>query len=295
MDICVVASPASLHHEHALAALAAGAHVLVEKPFTIAPSDAWDLVDAAERHDRHLLLSYGWNYLPMLRTARTLMEDPGIGTVEHLAIRMSSATRALLTNAGSYPQASSAPDSATWTDPRLSGGGYGQAQLTHVLGIALWLTGLEAETAFAFMSGPAGAPVELYDAAALRFHGGAIGTMAGGAAYEGAGGNKHSVELQMIGSEGQFLLDLDRETLWLFRPDRGDVRPELAPDAGLYDDDGPPNALVDLALGLPTENCSPGWLGARTVEVLDACYRSAQEGTPVSVRGNRHLAKKDPG
>src|SRR4051794_35893813 len=44
VDACVVASPAALHHEHAKAALEAGAHVLVEKPVTLDPADAWDLV-----------------------------------------------------------------------------------------------------------------------------------------------------------------------------------------------------------------------------------------------------------
>ena len=35
VDLCVVASPTGLHHEHAKAATEAGAHVLVEKPFTV--------------------------------------------------------------------------------------------------------------------------------------------------------------------------------------------------------------------------------------------------------------------
>jgi predicted dehydrogenase len=91
------------------------------------------------------------------------------------------------------------------------------------------------------------------------------------------------VELRVIGSAGQFQLDLEREALWLFRAPGTDIRPELEPDAGLYDCDGPPNALVDLARGKDVDNCSPGWLGARTVEVLEACYRSARTGAPVAV------------
>ena len=59
VDICVVASPARWHHEHARAALEAGAHVLVEKPFTIDPADAWDLANTAERLGLHLLVAFG--------------------------------------------------------------------------------------------------------------------------------------------------------------------------------------------------------------------------------------------
>src|SRR5262245_36521349 len=38
IDICLVASPASFHYEHARAALEGGANVLCEKPFTIEPA-----------------------------------------------------------------------------------------------------------------------------------------------------------------------------------------------------------------------------------------------------------------
>ena len=285
VDICVVASPTGLHHEHASAALASGAHVLVEKPMTIKPEHAWDLAQTADKLGRNLLVSYGWNYRPILRAAKELMQVQGVGQIEQLMLHMASATRELLTGTGSYPDASpdTTPESRTWTDPNLSGGGYAQAQLTHALGVALWLTGLRGREVFAFMSKPQGTGVELHDAVALRFDGGAVGTMDGGSAHVNAGGNKHQLELRVIGSQGQFHLDLEREALWLFRAPDVDLRPELEPDAGVYDCVGPPNALVDLAQGRDVENCSPGWLGARTVEILDACYRSAAGGAVATI------------
>src|ERR671936_2217712 len=69
IDICLVASPTAFHHEHAKAALEAGAHVLVEKPVTIDPREAWDLVETARRVNRHVVVSFGWNYKPMVRQA----------------------------------------------------------------------------------------------------------------------------------------------------------------------------------------------------------------------------------
>ena len=286
IDICLVASPTGLHHEHAKAALEAGAHVLVEKPVTIDPALAWDLVETADRLGRHLLISFGWNYRPMVRKAKELMSRQGVGAIEQLMLHMASTTRELLLNTGSYPQASldTVPEQSTWTDPRLSGGGYGQAQLSHALGLTYWLcTELEPVELFAFMSAPQCAPVELHDAVAMRFANGAVGTMDGGSTHVNAGGNKHQVEFRVIGSEGQFHIDLHREALWLFRAPDEDFRPELEANAGLYDCDGPPNTLVDLALGHPVENCSPGWLGARTVETLEACYRSAASGAVAKV------------
>lgn len=287
VDICLVASPTGLHHEHARAALEAGAHVLVEKPVTIEPADAWDLVETARRADRHLLVSFGWNYRPMVVETKRLMTERGIGTVEQVMVAMASATRELLSDTGAYPDADpdTLPESATWIDPRLSGGGYGQAQLSHALGLALWLTGLKGREVFALMSAPLDAPVELHDAIAIRYDTGAVGTLSGGSAHTGAGDNKHQLEVRAIGSEGQLHIDVEREIAWLWRTD-DEVRLPLEPEAGRYDCDGPPHALVDLALGRPgAVNHSPGELGARTVEILDAAYRSAASGTLEPVKG----------
>ena len=42
LDGVVVTSPHSLHFEHAKAALEHGLHVMVDKPFTLRASEAWD-------------------------------------------------------------------------------------------------------------------------------------------------------------------------------------------------------------------------------------------------------------
>jgi predicted dehydrogenase len=285
MDICLVASPHGLHHEHTRAALEAGAHVLCEKPFTVEPSDAWDLVELAERTQRHLLVSFGWNYLQPMRDAKRLMDEYGIGQVEQSALQMASVTRELLANLGDYPAASpeSVPEQATWTDPA-NGGGYAQAQLSHALGAALWLTGLRGAEAFALMTAVLDAPVEHHDAVVIRYDNGSIGTMAGGSCHLGAGGNRHQLEFRAIGSEGQLMIDLERDEFWLFRTDGKEWRPQLAPNALFYDCDGPANTLVDLALGKDVPNCSPGELGARAVEIVDAAYRSARSGALEKIR-----------
>ena len=110
IDICVVASPTGLHYEHAKAALEAGVHVLIEKPMTINPAEAWELVATAERKNLQLVCCFGWNFLPMLQNAKRLMETEGIGEIEYISVYMSSATRELLSNRGAYPDA--APECA---------------------------------------------------------------------------------------------------------------------------------------------------------------------------------------
>jgi predicted dehydrogenase len=285
IDVAVVASPTALHHEHAKAALEAGAHVLVEKPVTIDPVDAWDLVETADRLRRHLVVSFGWNFRPLLSEAKRLMEERGVGQIEHVAIRMSSFTRELLSNSGAYPKAATdtRPEQATWTDASLSGGGYAQAQLSHALGAALWLTGLRGSEVFAYMSAPLGAPVELHDAVVLRYTNGAIGTLSGTSSHNGVGVVENELTIHVVGRDGQFSLDIERGRAWLGRRDGQEVV-ELGHPGGLYDCDGPPHALLDLALGVEgAVNRAPGELGARTVEILAAAYRSAVTGRSETV------------
>lgn len=285
IDVCVVASPAGLHYEHARAALEAGAHVLVEKPMTTSAFEAWELVELAERKVLHLLLSFGWNYRPMVRRAKQLVEASGIGEPEHLMVHMASAVRELLSDGSGYPGSApeATPEKSTWMDPNLSGGGYAQAQLSTALGLALWLVELRGAEVFAFTSSPHGAPVELHDAVSVRFDSGAVGTVSGGSCHLGSNGNRHQLEVRAIGSEGQFHIDLEREIASLYRDPEADTRLDLEPGDGVYDCVGPPNTLVDLALGRDVENCSPGELGARGVEIVEAVYRSARSGHPEPV------------
>jgi predicted dehydrogenase len=280
-DVVVVGSPPGLHHEQAKAALEAGAHVMCEKPFTIDPADAWDLDDTVRRTGRQLFIAYGWNYSPMVIAAHRLMHEAGgIGEIEHVSMHMDSVTRELLSETGSYPAADpeAIPQAETWSRPETSGGGYGQAQLTHLLGVALWLTDLRGDAAFALMTAPLGAKVELHDAVTLRFTNGAIGTMSGASSHLGGAANRHAVELRAVGERGMLHIDLRDNVLWRYRGEGDDIRVPLDPDAGLYDCIGPIDAAVDAALGRNPANNSPAELGARTVEILHAAYRSADSG-----------------
>lgn len=288
LDLVVVSSPSAFHAEQARAAVASGAHVLVEKPFTLDPADAWDLVDRAAAADRHLVVAYGFNHLPLTLAAAELLATHGIGTVETVQVTMSTDTRALLSAVGAYPKAAVgvAPDTATWTDPQLSGGGYAQAQLSHALGLALGLTGLRGATVQAAMSAPGGAPVELHAQLLLTFDGGAIGTVSGSSAHPGFQGGRDQLQVRLVGSEGHLDLAYESDTVELHRADTGRHTLPVPARAGSYHCDGPPNTLVDLALGTTTVNRSPGELGARTTEILAAAYRSAATGTPIRIEAH---------
>jgi predicted dehydrogenase len=276
-DIVIVGSPAALHYEHALAALNAGAHVLVEKPFTIRSSEARSLVAVAASLNRHLVVSFGYNYRPIvLETRRHLEQIGGLGPIEFASVEMSSITRDLLAGRGAYPLADPVvrPEARTWADASISGGGYGQAQLSHALGVLLWLTALRGGEAYTLTTSAVGATVELYMSGVMRCSGGAIGTVSGSAAYAAAPGRDYLC-ITVVGARGELRMEFHNDLVRTYHEDRGAEVVQLPPEAGRYDCDGPPNALVDLALGIVQCSESPGELGLRTVEVLEALYASA--------------------
>lgn len=280
-DIVIVASPTAFHYEHARAALEAGAHVLIEKPFTISSADAWGLVELAERVDRQIVVSLGYNFKPVVvRAAELLNRSGGIGQLESMLVSMSSGTRSLLGQTGAYPKSSGEfpPDPATWVNAALSGGGYGQAQLPHALGAALYLTGERAEQVFGLMS-PDAAPVELNTSMAVRYASGAIGTVTGTSAHPGFLEERDQLDIRLVGSEGQLDLEFENDRVALHR-DGETALESLAPGDGSYDCIGPPNALADIALGRDVVNRAPGELGARITELLEAGYRSGASGQP---------------
>ena len=225
VDVCVVSSPVSLHHEHALAALDAGAHVLIEKPVTIDPADAWELVRRADELDRHVVVAFGWNHLPTFARASELWAQGGVGNVEHVMVHMASGTRQLLDGSSLYSAGPTDPvvDTRTWTDPAMSGGGYAQAQLSHILGWALGVTGLRADSVYALGFRPPHANVELHDAMAIRFAGGATGAVSGASFHSGSQSDRHQYEIRVFGDEGQLHADLERDRLWWWRADRGNA------------------------------------------------------------------------
>ena len=153
------------------------------------------------------------------------------------------------------------------------------AQLYHALGLAFRLEPQRVSEAFAFMSSPLDAPVELHDAISYRASNGAIGTVSGGSSHMGAWQNKDELQVRAIGDYGQFLIDLHRECVYIWYLDGTEINLKLPINSGAVDNYGAANALVDVALGDLQANRAPGELGALTVEALELAYRSASTGT----------------
>lgn len=279
LDGVVVASPHSLHYTHARAALERGLHVMVEKPMCLHAHEAWELVELARKQNRCLIVPYGWNYKPFVEEARRRIADGMIGPIEYVLCHMASPIRGLLDGTNVRDAVGDdglfAPDARTWGDPLVAGGGYGHAQMTHSTGLLFFITPLRAANVYARMSAP-GSRVEIYDALSVRFRDGALGTVSGAGSVPPNSG--FQVDIRVFGRDGMLLLDCERERLEVRRRDGECFALSIAPGEGAYTCDGPPNRFVELIQGRTLQNNSSGDVAARSVELLEAAYRSATSG-----------------
>jgi hypothetical protein len=97
------------------------------------------------------------------------------------------------------------------------------------------------------------------------------------------------LSIRAVGSDGEFVIDISRDHVWLGRSDGLEAAPQIEAGALFYNCDGPPNTLIDLALGKDVDNCSPGELGARAVEITEAAYRSVASGQLEEVSRSKHI------
>lgn len=81
LDLVVLASPPHVHREQAVAALEAGAAVVIDKPFVPTVADAEAIIAAAEAAQRPLTVFQNRRWDGDFRTVRTLLESGALGTV----------------------------------------------------------------------------------------------------------------------------------------------------------------------------------------------------------------------
>ncbi|MER5915073.1 Gfo/Idh/MocA family oxidoreductase [Streptomyces sp. NPDC001982] len=89
VDLVDICTPGDSHAEIALAALAAGKHVLCEKPLANTVEEAAAMTEAAEAaHGRGQLAMVGFNYrrLPATALARRMVAEGRLGTLRHARV-----------------------------------------------------------------------------------------------------------------------------------------------------------------------------------------------------------------
>jgi len=84
VDAIAVATPAGTHLDVSLAALAAGKHVLVEKPLAASYADGRRLVEEADRRGLTLMCDHTFCYTPVVTRIRELLHSGEVGELQYI-------------------------------------------------------------------------------------------------------------------------------------------------------------------------------------------------------------------
>jgi predicted dehydrogenase len=285
VDGVLVATSHDAHYPLAAAALEAKLHTFVEKPLAIEPADAWRLVELAEQNGVHLSVGYTAQYDRAAQFLRSSLEDGALGDLLAISCLVATALAALLRGeaarvADELPiPPPLAPKEDTYSDPARAGGGFGQTQLTHTVGMLLYVTGLAPVEVFA-RARDAGLPLDLVDAAVFTLEDGTIGTLAGTGSL--AAPQRQTHELRYFGTHAYAVQDILTGEVRLVSAN-GDERTVGPTRRGEpLANRAPARAFADLIAGRGP-NYAPGDVGARVVDFLAALYRSAGSGRPESI------------
>ena len=195
VDAVIVTTPHHVHVHDALASIAAGKHVLVEKPLATSVADCDRIIDGARRRSVTLAVGYHQRFRRNNAEARRLIRQGAIGRI--LTIQVSMLTEASLRDCGGWQW---------WDDPASLGHVLNSAP--HGIDLLRWCMGTEVATVSAvsrnFLSH---VPVENTTLALLSFDNGAILSLYSTNLMPDPGFPGESFRLRIMGSEG--LMDLD--------------------------------------------------------------------------------------
>lgn len=163
LDAVVIASRHSDHGPQVMDALAAGCHVLVEKPFVGSVAQARAAIKASKKAKKVLMISYQRHFDPKFRYMRKLVQEGRIGEIQ--SISSSLGQYWMVGTRGSWRQ-----------DPKLSLGGQLNDSGSHVVDIALWITDLKPVEVYANVDHK-GCKVDINSAVTVRLEKGVLWTI----------------------------------------------------------------------------------------------------------------------
>jgi predicted dehydrogenase len=202
IDLVVIVTPNHLHHDVARAFVAAGFHVVCDKPLVHTSAQAGELCDLVAARGTLFAVTYNYTGYPMVREARELVRAGAIGAVRKVVVEYHQGWLAGALESSSNKQ-------STWrVDPARSGPAGAMGDIgSHAENLISVVTGLEVESLCADLSA-FGAGRRLDDDAGLllRFVGGARGVMS---VSQIAIGHENDLRLRVMGERG--MLDWRQE------------------------------------------------------------------------------------
>ena len=123
VDAVVIATPTDTHREIAVAALAAGKHVYLEKPMALTPEQSLAIVTASKAAEGILQVGFQLRFDPRRRAAMEFIHGGGIGKILFLQ---------------GYRHGGDLPRNTPWYFDRTVGGDNIVEQACHILDLMTW-------------------------------------------------------------------------------------------------------------------------------------------------------------
>lgn len=138
LDAVSIALPTYEHAPATLAALAAGKHVLVEKPMAMDAAEGEVMAAAAKRAGRILMISFNQRFSPEIRFLKRYIEAGHLGELYFVRTIW---RRPLGMMPAPLGQRATGAYNRNWFNEAARGGGVARDLGSHVLDVAMWLLG----------------------------------------------------------------------------------------------------------------------------------------------------------
>ena len=128
-DVVAITTPSGSHKDLAMEALAAGCHLLVEKPIAMSSDDAREICEAAEKAGKRVALGHVYRYFPLVDQVQHDLRNGRFGRIYYGTVQVR------------WGHDQAYYDSAPWRGTRAADGGVVMNQSVHALDLMRWLLG----------------------------------------------------------------------------------------------------------------------------------------------------------
>ena len=215
-DAVILCTPSGLHARQAQAVLAAGKHVLIEKPAAVTQAQAQALLKAAENSAGKAAVVSQLRLYPDVLKLRDMLASAAFGKVTLVSLHMH------------YYRSQAYYDSAAWRGTVEMDGGALMNQGIHGLDLLLFLFGSVKRVSAITKTAARRMEAEDTAAALLEFESGALCTVSASSCVKPG----HPRTLTVCGTEGSAVLTETRLTM----TDESDAPPHLPADYRSFDD-----------------------------------------------------------
>ena len=265
VDIIYVVLPNGMHAEYTIRGHQAGKHVLSEKPMANTPAECQQMIDAAHKADRKLMIAYRCRYEPYNREAIRIAQSGDLGP-----------TQMILADAGFKMG-----DPTVWRlNKQLAGGGSLMDIGIYALNATRYLTGQEPTEVNAMIYSTPGDPrfkeVEEHITFQLHFPSGILANCSSSYGYF------HQSHFRVMGTEARLCLDpatwYSGLRMWIERDNTIEQKDLPEVDHFATEMDHMSDCVMQNRQPL-----TPGEEGLRDLTIIAGIYEAARSGKTVKL------------